>query len=239
MTIEKKFVLDGLRKARINEYFTDRLEKAGYGGMKINRTPMGTQITIFSEKPGMIIGKGGKVIKKMTEDLRTIFDFENPQIDVQEIAKPELNAQLMAARLAHALERGWHFRKAGFLALQQIMDAGAMGCEITITGKFTGPRARMEKFERGYMKHSGKPSEELVDVGIVHAMRKEGILGVKVKILPPTTEMPDNFVIIKEETEVKSGVGVNPAAAPEPEPKQAEVSGEEQPVLKNGDTQSG
>ncbi|MBI4363053.1 MAG: 30S ribosomal protein S3, partial [Euryarchaeota archaeon] len=195
MTIERKFILDGIKKARIDEYFAKRLERTGYGGMKITRTPLGTQITISSEKPGMIIGKGGKIIKKLTEDLQTYFDFHNPQIDVQEIPKPELNAYLMATRLAHALERGWHFRKAGFLALQQVMDAGALGCEIIITGKVTGPRSRREKFVRGYMKHSGQPAAELVLAGVAAARRKEGALGVQVRILPPV-ELPDAIRIL-------------------------------------------
>jgi small subunit ribosomal protein S3 len=201
MTVEKKFIQEGMKRSQIDEYFAKRLEKTGYGGMKITRTPLGTQITIYSERPGMIIGKGGKIIKKLTEDLQNLFDFENPQIDVQEIEKPELNARLMATRLSKALERGWNFRKAGFLALQQIMDAGAIGCEITISGKLTGPRARMEKFEAGYMKHAGKPCEEWVREGVASAKRKEGMLGVKIRILPPDAVLPDDFRI--ERMEVK------------------------------------
>ena len=113
MAVEKKFVNDGFKKAMIDEFFLQKLERAGYGGMDINRTPMGTQITIRAEKPGMIIGKGGKMIRKFTKDLDVRFKMDNPQIDVQEVRKPELNAQMMATRLANALERGWYFRKAG------------------------------------------------------------------------------------------------------------------------------
>ena len=106
MGVEKKFVKNGFDKTQMAEYFSKQLERAGYGGMNINRTPMGTQVTIFAEKPGMIIGKGGRTIHKLTHDLETVFRVDNPQIDVQEVKVPELNAQMMASRLAGAIERG-------------------------------------------------------------------------------------------------------------------------------------
>jgi len=134
MGVERKFVKNGLDKAQMAEYFSRQLERAGYGGMNINRTPMGTQVTIFAEKPGMIIGKGGKTIHRLTHDLETVFHLDNPQIDVQEVKIPELNAQMMASRLAAAIERGLYFRKAGHNMLRRIMEAGALGCEIDIAG---------------------------------------------------------------------------------------------------------
>lgn len=197
MAVEKKFVNDGFKKAMIDEFFLQKLERAGYGGMDINRTPMGTQITIRAEKPGMIIGKGGKMIRKFTKDLDVRFKMDNPQIDVQEVRKPELNAQMMATRLANALERGWYFRKAGSSTLQRIMDSGAMGVEIIIAGKLTGPRKRTEKFIAGYIKHCGKPVEELVDVGYARAKKKLGIIGVKVRIMPPDAVLPDRLDLSK------------------------------------------
>jgi small subunit ribosomal protein S3 len=140
MAVEKKFVQEGLRRAQMSEYFLKQLNRAGYGGLNVNRTPMGTQITIYAEKPGMVIGKAGKTIHKLTTDMEQLFKIDNPQIDVQEVSKPELNAQMMANRLASALERGWYFRKAGHSIVQRIMDAGALGCEVIISGKLTGPR---------------------------------------------------------------------------------------------------
>ena len=196
MAIEKKFVQEGFKRAMIDEFFLEKLERAGYGGLEINRTPMGTQITIRAEKPGMIIGKSGKTIRKYTKDLDMRFKMDNPQIDVQEVKRPELNAQMMASRLANALERGWYFRKAGQSTLQRIMDAGAMGCEIVIAGKLTGPRKRTEKFIAGYIKHCGKPVEELVDVGYARAKKKLGIIGVKVRIMPPGSLLPDKVTVL-------------------------------------------
>jgi len=190
MGIERKFVQDGLTKARINEYFTKQLERAGYGGMVINRTPMGTQITLFAEKPGMVIGKGGKTIHRLTNDMSYVYNVDNPQIDVQEIKVPELNAQMMANRLANALERGWYFRKAGYNMLRRIMDSGALGCEIVLSGKFTGPRSKVSKMVEGYIKHAGKPAEELVDTGFATAVKKLGTIGCRVRIVQPGTELP-------------------------------------------------
>ncbi|MCK4938446.1 MAG: 30S ribosomal protein S3 [Methanosarcinales archaeon] len=198
MGIERKFVQDGLTKARINEYFTKQLERAGYGGMVMNRTPMGTQITLLAEKPGMVIGKGGKTIQRLTRDMSYVFNVDNPQIEVQEVKIPELNAQMMANRLANALERGWYFRKAGHNMLSRIMDSGALGCQIIISGKLTGPRSRVSKMVDGYIKHAGKPAEELVDSGYAMAVKKLGAIGCSVRIVPPGTVLPGKFHMLKE-----------------------------------------
>ncbi|HEY3272866.1 MAG TPA: 30S ribosomal protein S3 [Methanocella sp.] len=221
MAVEKKFVQEGFKKAMIDEFFLEKLERAGYGGMDINRTPMGTQITIRAEKPGMIIGKAGKSIRRYTKDLDMRFKMDNPQIDVQEVKRPELNAQMMASRLANALERGWYFRKAGQSTLQRIMDSGAMGVEIVIAGKLTGPRKRTEKFVAGYIKHCGKPVEQLVDVGYARAKKKLGIIGVKVRIMPPGALLPDKIAIAPPQAaqvgasvprELSPAVGTEPVA---------------------------
>jgi len=123
MADEHQFI--GLRRSQINEFFADELGRAGYGGMDVAKTPMGTQIVLKAEKPGMVIGKGGKNIRKITTELEDRFDMDDPQIDVQEVDEPDLNAQIVADRLANALERGWVFRKAGHTTIDRIMDAGA------------------------------------------------------------------------------------------------------------------
>ncbi len=205
MAIEKKFVQEGYVKASMNEFFLKQLSRAGYGGMEINRTPMGTQITIFAEKPGMVIGKAGKVIRKLTRDIDRLYDLDNPQIDAQEVRKPELNAQMMASRLASSIERGWYFRKAGHNTMRAIMASGALGCEIVMSGKLTGSRSRVEKMVNGYIKHAGKPVDEIVDKGFATAVRKLGTLGCSVKIIPPDAVLPDAFKLrdVVEEPEVK------------------------------------
>jgi len=226
MTIEKKFVADGVRKVRVEQYFNKELKRAGYGGMDIVRTPIGTQITIFAEKPGIVIGKGGKLVRQLTSDLNTIYGIDSPQVEVQQVANPNLDAQIMAERLANALERGWYFRKAGSSVIRRVMDSGALGCEVIIAGKLTGARARVQKFVEGYIKHSGEPSESIVEKGYATAIKKLGIIGVQVKIVPPGAKLPDQFEIRADaapaparviETDIFEEFDAELAAEPEPE----------------------
>ena len=195
MADELQFIEEGLQRSQINEFFAEELSRAGYGGMDVAHTPMGTQIVLKAEKPGMVIGKGGKNIRKITRQLEERFNLEDPQIDVQEVDEPDLNAQIVADRLANALERGWYFRKAGHTTIDRIMEAGALGAEIVLAGKVTGARSRVEKFNRGYIKHNGEPAEEIVDAGQGVAVMKLGTIGVNVKIIPPNAELPDDFRI--------------------------------------------
>jgi len=229
MAVERKFVQDGFTKALVNEYLAKELERAGYGGMIMNRTPMGTQITVYAEKPGMVIGKGGKLIRKITRDLDRHFHLDNPQIDVQDVGKGDLNSQVVANRLASSLERGWYFRKAGQSMLRRVMDSGARGCEIVISGKLTGPRSRTEKFIAGYIKHSGKPAIDIVDKGYSIAVKKLGVIGCQVRIIPPEVTPPDQFKIIESEAppvvqEKPVEVAAPPApAVPPAEEKKSEL----------------
>jgi small subunit ribosomal protein S3 len=195
MADEHEFIENGLQRTQIDEFFGDELARAGYGGMEVAKTPMGVQIVLKAEKPGMVIGKGGKNIRKITSELEDRFDLDDPQIDVQEVDEPDLNAQIVADRLANALERGWYFRKAGHTTIDRIMDAGALGAEIVLSGKVTGARSRVEKFNRGYIKHNGEPAESIVDDGKGVAVMKLGTIGVNVKIIPPNAELPDDFQI--------------------------------------------
>ena len=198
MADEHQFIEDGLQRSQINEFFADELSRAGYGGMQVAKTPMGTQIVLKAEKPGMVIGKGGKNIRKVTRELEERFDLDDPQIDVQEVDEPDLNAQIVADRLANALERGWYFRKAGHTTIDRIMDAGALGAEIVLSGKVTGARSRVEKFNRGYIKHNGEPASEVVDEGQGVSVMKLGTIGVTVKTIPPGAKLPDDFTIAED-----------------------------------------
>ncbi|ADQ66621.1 30S ribosomal protein S3 [Halogeometricum borinquense] len=202
MADEHQFIENGLQRSQIDEFFAEELGRAGYGGMDVAKTPMGTQIVLKAEKPGMVIGKGGKNIRKVTKALETRFNLEDPQIDVQEVDEPDLNARIVADRLANALERGWYFRKAGHTTIDRIMDAGALGAEIVLSGKVTGARSRVEKFNRGYIKHNGEPAQEIVDEGQGVAVMKLGTIGVTVKIIPPGAKLPDDFEI-EEDADVE------------------------------------
>jgi small subunit ribosomal protein S3 len=199
MAVEQKFISEGVRKARVEKYLSKELKRAGYGGMDIARTPLGTQVTIFAEKPGIVIGKGGKLVHQLTLDLAQNYGVESPQIEVQQVTNPSFNAQIMAERLANALERGWYFRKAGSSILRRVMDSGALGCEVVIAGKLTGARARTQKFTEGYIKHCGEPSSTIVEKGYAVAIKKLGVIGVQVKLVPAGAKLPDHFAIIEQE----------------------------------------
>ena len=227
MADEQQFIENGLQRTQIDEFFQDELGRAGYGGMEVAKTPMGTQIVLKAEKPGMVIGKGGKNIRKITDTLESEFGLEDPQVDVQEVDEPDLNAAIVADRLANALERGWYFRKAGHTTIDRIMEAGALGAEIVLSGKVTGARSRVEKFNRGYIKHNGEPAEEIVDHGVGTAVMKLGTIGVQVKIIPPNAELPDDFEIYEDvevEDYVEEAEGVEELLAGEPDEE-----GEEEP----------
>ena len=222
MADEHQFIEDGLQRSQIDEFFADELGRAGYGGMDVAKTPMGTQIVLKAEKPGMVIGKGGKNIRKVTTELEDRFDLDDPQIDVQEVDEPDLNARIVADRLANALERGWYFRKAGHTTIDRIMEAGALGAEIVLSGKVTGARSRVEKFNRGYIKHNGEPAQEIVDEGQGVAVMKLGTIGVTVKIIPPGAELPDDFEIhedvdVEPVEQVAESEGVEALLEEEPE----------------------
>ncbi|WP_338739264.1 30S ribosomal protein S3 [Haloplanus salilacus] len=223
MADEHQFIENGLQRSQIDEFFADELGRAGYGGMDVAKTPMGTQIVLKAEKPGMVIGKGGKNIRKVTTELEERFDLDDPQIDVQEVDEPDLNARIVADRLANALERGWYFRKAGHTTIDRIMEAGALGAEIVLSGKVTGARSRVEKFNRGYIKHNGEPAESIVDEGQGVAVMKLGTIGVTVKIIPPGAELPDDFEIAEDadvepvEQAAETGEGVEDLLEEEPE----------------------
>jgi len=150
----------------------------------------------------LIIGKGGKRIKELTEIIEKKFDVENPQIEIEEVGgNVALNAQLMAQKVAAALERGWHFRRVGHSTVRRIMDAGARGCQVIISGKLTGARHRTEKFTAGYVKYCGEVAREVMEEGMAVAITKPGIIGVKVRIMPPDARLPDEVEILEERKE--------------------------------------
>ncbi len=202
---ERKFIKENLRRMLIKEYVMKEVRSAGFGGLDIQRTPLGTRIILEVERPGLVIGRKGSKIKELTDALQTKFGVENPMIEVKESQNPYLNAQIMAEKLASALERGWHFRRAGHSTLRRIMENGAKGAQIIISGKLTGDRSRTEKFTKGTVKYCGHTAE-FVDVGYATAKTKPGIIGVTVKIMPPDVKLPDEINILPPESQVKEEI---------------------------------
>ncbi|WP_297465278.1 30S ribosomal protein S3 [Thermococcus sp.] len=208
MAIERYFIKENVKEMLIDEYLEKELRRAGYGGIDIKKTPLGTKVTIFAASPGYVIGRGGRRIRELTRILERQFGLENPQIEVEEIKNPYLNAKVQAVRLAQALERGIHFRRAAYSAIRAIMRNGARGVEIRLSGKLTGERAKSVRFYQGYLAKVGNPAETLVSRGYAQAKLKLGVIGVKVSIMPPDAKLPDEIEVVDK---VQEEVSTNEA----------------------------
>jgi len=227
LSVVKHFIGESVKKAEIDEFLRHELERAGYGGVEITKTPLGTHMVIYAMRPGLVIGRSGETIKNLATVLEEKFQVTNPQISVAELEIPELNSHVMASRVASALERGVHFRRAGFWALNQIMEAGALGAEIIISGKLRTDRARYEKFQSGHLAKSGEPALKYLRKASINVQLKPGILGVKVYIMPPETKFPDKVVIAEEKPAEEEEEIVEEVEAPEAV-EAAEVASEEE-----------
>ena len=201
MSVVKHFIVESVKKAEINEFLRNEFERAGYGGVSITKTPLGTHIVLYAMRPGLVIGRGGETIKELAKVLEEKFQLSNPQISVAEIEIPELNAYVVASRVTSALKRGVHYRRAGYWALNSIMEAGALGAEIIISGKLRSDRSRYEKFRAGYMPKSGDPPMKYTRKAELQVQLKPGSLGVKVRIMPPEAKFPDRVQIVEESAE--------------------------------------
>jgi len=195
MAGERKIVQETLRRVMLREFLMRETKRAGFGGLDIQRTPMGTRVTLIAERPGLVIGRKGSSIKALTDAVARDFNFNNPQIEVQEVENPALNAQIMSEKLANALERGWHFRRAGHSTLRRIMESGAKGCLIVIAGKLTGQRHRTVKFKAGHIKYCGEPRNQWMRRGFAIAKLKPGVLGVTVEVMDPMARLPDEVAV--------------------------------------------
>jgi len=198
MAVVKYFISESIKRTEIDEFLQSKLERAGYGGVSISKTPLGTHIVIYAMRPGLVIGRGGETIRELASLLEEKFQVSNPQISVSEIEIPELNAYVVASKVASALQRGVHFRRAGFWALNQVMDAGALGAEIIISGKLRTERARYEKFKKGYLPKCGEPPTKYMRRAEVHVQLKPGMFGVRVRIMPPDAQFPDKIKIAEK-----------------------------------------
>jgi small subunit ribosomal protein S3 len=191
MSVVRRIIKDSIERVKVDELLYDEYEQAGYGGITLTKTPLGTQINLFAMRPGRVIGKRGKAIKEASERLETELGLPNPQITVVEVEVPEMNPLIMASRVANALERGVHFRRAIFWSLRRIMDNGALGCEVILKGPLRSARSRFEKAVEGYVPKSGDPAQKNVKSATIHVKMKRGVLGVTVNIVPPDAKFPD------------------------------------------------
>ena len=159
------------------------------------KTPLGTRVVIYAAKPGLVIGRRGQSIRDLTKILEEKFSVENPQISVATVEIPELDPKVVASQIAMALQRGIHFRRAAYWALQRTIEAGALGVEICIRGKLTTDRARYEKYRAGYLPAVGEAISRILRTAVVDTQLKQGLFGISVKLMPPNVTLPDRPTI--------------------------------------------
>jgi len=192
--IERKFIEDQIKSLEIEEYLAKNLEKADYSHTDIQITPLSTRLIVYVGRPGIAIGRAGKNIEMITNALSSKFGVKNPQLDIQSISNPDLDATYVAHQISSALERYVKANRIVNIYLSNIMRAGAYGAEIRVSGKISGGRGRTDKTQIGYIKKSGDFAIDNVDVGFSQARMKPGVLGIKVMIMK---NLPESMLIEK------------------------------------------
>ena len=198
MNAIKNVLKNNYRNTELDEFLKEELKDAGFGGADIQKSPLGTRLTLYVTRPGLVIGRKGSGIRDLTSKLEVRFGLTNPQISVVEVEVPELNPKIMCNRLAQLIERGTAFRRAALWTVNTIKNAGALGVEVTISGKLRSERAHFEKHSSGIIPKSGNMADRVVREGITHVLTKMGIMGIRLKIAiknatPPEFELITNF----------------------------------------------
>ncbi|HSA75329.1 MAG TPA: 30S ribosomal protein S3 [Candidatus Nitrosocosmicus sp.] len=209
MNAIKNVLKNNYRNSELDEFLREELKDAGFGGADIQKSPLGTRLTLYVTRPGLVIGRKGSGIRDLTSKLEVKFGLANPQISVVEVDVPELNPKIMCNRLAQLIERGTAFRRAALWTVNTIKNAGALGVEVTISGKLRSERAHFEKHSSGIIPKSGNMADKVVREGITHVLTKMGIMGIRLKIAikdatPPEFELVSFY---KEHASNKSEIG--------------------------------
>ena len=182
MTQVKNVIKDNYNMMLLNDFLREKIKDAGFDSVEISKTPTGTKIVLYVTRPGIVIGRKGAGIKDLTEKIQTDFGYKNPQISVEDILKPELSPSVMCNRMSAHIERGTAFRRATMWTMNQIMEAGALGVQITISGKLRGDRSAFEKHTQGILPRAGNYAKNIVSEDIVHTKTPMGLIGIKIRI---------------------------------------------------------
>jgi small subunit ribosomal protein S3 len=191
----------------LDEFFEKELKDAGYGGLEVQKSPVGITLKVYVARPGLAIGRRGTGIKDLTDKVAAKFKLVNPQIAVTEVENPELNARIMAARIAQIASRGTAFRRAAMWSVNNIMSAGAAGVEISVAGKLRSDRSHGEKYRAGIVPKSGETAARSVTEATTDVLLKLGLFGIKVKIALKDA-VPADFQFkedVKEEENKENG----------------------------------
>ena len=197
MTQVKNVIKDNYNMMLLNDFLKERIKESGFNKVEISKTPTGTKITLYVTRPGIVIGRKGTGIKELTEKIEKDFGLKNPQISVEEVAKAELSPSVMCNRMSSHIQRGTAFRRVTMWTMKQIMEAGAMGVQITISGKLRGDRSAFEKHTMGVLPRAGNYAKNLVSEDIVHTETPMGLIGIKIRIARKERLVPE-FEVKKE-----------------------------------------
>ena len=169
-----------LEDSKIREYLNARLAKASVSRIVIERTIKRVTITVCTSRPGIIIGKGGQEVDKLKEELKKVTD-KDVQINIHEVKRPELDAQIVASTIARQIEGKIAYRRAAKMAIASTMRMGADGIKVQVSGRLNG--AEMARSEM--LKEGRTPLHTLradIDYALVPALTKVGLIGIKVWI---------------------------------------------------------
>lgn len=173
-----KYAANVVGDEKIRRYLKVRIDKGGIDRIVIERTFKRITVTIHTSRPGIIIGKGGQEVDKIREELKKLTD-QDVQINIVEIRKPELSAQIVGETIAKQIEARINYRKATKMAIQSTMRAGAEGIKVRLSGRLNGSEmARSEEYKEGRSPlHTFRAD---VDYALVEALTVYGKIGIKV-----------------------------------------------------------
>merc|ERR1712086_557359 len=210
---KRKFVADGVFYAELNELFTRELAEDGYSGVEVRKTPARHEIIIRATRTQNVLGEKGRRIRELTAVVQKRFGF--PVGSVELYAEKVLNRGLCAVAQAESLRfkllGGLAVRRACYGVLRFVMESGALGCEVIVSGKLRAQRAKSMKFKDGYMIKAGNPTRHFIDSAVRHVLLRQGVLGIKVDImLPcdpqgkmgPKAPMPDKIEVFEPKEDV-------------------------------------
>ncbi|MBI2103010.1 30S ribosomal protein S3 [Candidatus Woesearchaeota archaeon] len=198
--IERQFIAQKTKEYYIKKYIEEHLRGVGISQIRLKKIPLGEKIIISASKPSLIVGSKGSNIRELTRVLKTEFKLENPQIEIAEIRNIFLDANIVAQRIASSLERfgSARFKSIGHKIMENVINSGALGVEIIVSGKIPSARAKSWRFYQGYLKKCGDIAISGVLKAQAIALLKSGIVGIKVAIMPPDIVLPDRVEIVKE-----------------------------------------
>jgi small subunit ribosomal protein S3 len=206
---ERKFIEQGMKKIQLEQYLKKQLNRAGFTGLHMVKTPLVTRIVLNVARPGLAIGKGGQNIRQITDDIEKKFGIDNPQIEIQDIKNPTLDSKATVEKMVELIERGYSWKSVTFRTVREITEAGAQGVELVLKGKLSGKGGRKRKHRviQGYMKKVGD-QVKLVDTAKASAYPKAGAIGLKLSIIRPEVVFPDKVKIsdaLKAKEEAEEG----------------------------------